>query len=193
MNVFLKKDVLYYGNLELLPNDNLTIFCEITYSQAIFTNTSHQSSSITFQPPEPNCGLSEELGSLLKNGKFSDVTILVNGTEYPVHKTLLVARSSVFSAMFKQNGMLESENNRIEITDIGENVMEEMLRYIYTGNVEKLDELAGDLLEAADKYDLGKLKTMCENALISNLSVDSAAETLALADLHHANELKSKR
>ncbi|KAL6953835.1 hypothetical protein U1Q18_046965 [Sarracenia purpurea var. burkii] len=69
--------------------------------------------------------------------------------------------------------------------------MEEKLRYIYTGNVENLDELADDLLEAADKYDLGDLKVMCENALSNNLSVDSAAKTLALADLHHAKELKS--
>ncbi|KAL6953834.1 hypothetical protein U1Q18_046964 [Sarracenia purpurea var. burkii] len=59
------------------------------------------------------------------------------------------------------------------------------------GKVENLDELADDLFEAADKYDLAELKTMCENALCNNLSVDGAAKTLALADLHHANELKS--
>ncbi|KAL6953838.1 hypothetical protein U1Q18_046968, partial [Sarracenia purpurea var. burkii] len=72
------------------------------------------------------------------------------------------------------------------------NVMEEVLRYIYTGNVENLEELADDLFEAADKYDLAELKAMCENVLSSNLSVDSAAKTLALADMHHANELKSE-
>ncbi|KAL6953833.1 hypothetical protein U1Q18_046963 [Sarracenia purpurea var. burkii] len=144
---FLKKNTLF-NNAKLLPNDKLTIFCQITYSQMIFTSTSHQSNSITFQPSVPNNRLSEELGSLLKNGKFSDVTILVNGTEYPVHKTLLVARSAVFTAMFDQ--------------------------------------------KAADKYDLGELKALCENVLSNNLSADSAAKTLALADLHHASELKSK-
>ncbi|KAL6953837.1 hypothetical protein U1Q18_046967 [Sarracenia purpurea var. burkii] len=187
-----EKDVLRSSKHELLPNDELTIFCEITYSQVISTCTSHRSNSITFQASVPNNRLLEDFGSLLKNGKFADVTISVNGTEYSVHKTILAARSAVFSAMFEQNGMRESVKNRIDVTDIRENVMEEMLRYIYTGKVENLDEMAYDLFEAADKYDLAELKAMCENVLCNNLSVDSAAKTLDLADLHHANELKSE-
>ncbi|KAL6953827.1 hypothetical protein U1Q18_046957 [Sarracenia purpurea var. burkii] len=187
----LNRDTLFDKKDELLPNDKLTIFCEITYSQVDFTSTSHQSNLITFQPPVTN-RLSEDFGSILKNGKFADVTILVNGTEYPVHKTILAARSAVFSAMFEQHGMQESEKNRIDVTDISQNVMEEMLRYIYTGNVGNLDELADDLFEAADKYDLGELKALCENFLNNDLSIDNAASTLALADLHRAYELKSK-
>ncbi|KAL6953832.1 hypothetical protein U1Q18_046962 [Sarracenia purpurea var. burkii] len=94
--------------------------------------------------------------------------------------------------MFERNDMRENVRNCIVVTDIGENVIEEMLRYIYTGNVENLDDLADDLFQAADKYDLGELKAICENVLSSNLSDDSAAKTLVLADLHRAYELKSK-
>ncbi|KAL6953830.1 hypothetical protein U1Q18_046960 [Sarracenia purpurea var. burkii] len=186
---FLKRDILFIQKKKLLPNDILTIFCQITYSSAIFTNTSHQSNSISF---EPSVRLSKDFGSLLKNRKFADFTIMANGTEYPVHKNVLAARSTVFSAMFEPNGMQESEKNRIDITDIREDVMVEMLRYIYTGNVENLDALVDGLFEAADKYDLGELKTLCENVLINNMSVASAVDTLTMADMHHANELKSK-
>ncbi|KAL6953831.1 hypothetical protein U1Q18_046961 [Sarracenia purpurea var. burkii] len=94
--------------------------------------------------------------------------------------------------MLKQNGMQESEKNRIDITDISENVMVEVLRYMYTGNVENLEELADDLFNAADKYDLGELKALCENILSNNLSIDNAAKTLALADMHNANKLKTE-
>ncbi|KAL6953829.1 hypothetical protein U1Q18_046959 [Sarracenia purpurea var. burkii] len=187
---FVNRDLLFKNRNELIPDNKLTIFCEITYFH-IFTSISHQPNLITVRPPVTN-RLSEDFGSMLKNRKFADVTIVVNGTEYPVHRTVLAARSAVFSAMFEQNGMKESEKNRIDVTDISEDVMEEMLRYIYTANVKNLNDIADDLFEAADKYDLGELKVLCESFLYNDLSVDNAASTLALADLHRAYGFKSK-
>ncbi|CAJ0951698.1 unnamed protein product [Ranitomeya imitator] len=52
--------------------------------------------------------------------------------------------------------------------------------------------MADDLLAAADKYALERLKVMCEEALCSNLSVENAAEILILADLHSADQLKTQ-
>lgn len=52
--------------------------------------------------------------------------------------------------------------------------------------------MADDLLAAADKYALERLKVMCEDALCSNLSVENAAEILILADLHSADQLKTQ-
>ena len=43
----------------------------------------------------------------------------------------------------------------------------------------------------SSKYDLGRLKTMCEESLCNSLSVENAAETLILADLHSAEQLKA--
>lgn len=42
------------------------------------------------------------------------------------------------------------------------------------------------------QYALEKLKVMCEEALCVNLSVETAAETLILADLHSADQLKTQ-
>lgn len=41
--------------------------------------------------------------------------------------------------------------NRVEITDVDQNVMSEMLRFIYTDKVVNLDKMADELLAAADK------------------------------------------
>ena len=41
------------------------------------------------------------------------------------------------------------------------------------------------------QYDLERLKVMCEEALCSNLSVETAADVLILADMHSANQLKA--
>lgn len=53
------------------------------------------------------------------------------------------------------------------------------------------DTLAAKLLAAADKYDLGRLRLLCESYLCKDISVNSVASTLALADRHHAMELKA--
>lgn len=41
------------------------------------------------------------------------------------------------------------------------------------------------------QYNLDRLKLMCEEALCHSLTDDNAAETLILADLHSAEQLKS--
>lgn len=42
------------------------------------------------------------------------------------------------------------------------------------------------------QYALERLKVMCEDALCTSLSVESAAEILILADLHSADQLKTQ-
>lgn len=113
------------------------------------------------------------------------------GKEYQAHKAVLAARSPVFAAMFEHE-MEERKHNRVEITDVDADVLREMLRFIYTGKSNNLEKMADDLLAAADKYALERLKVMCEEALCSGLSVDNAAEVLILADLHSADQLKAQ-
>lgn len=53
------------------------------------------------------------------------------------------------------------------------------------------DSLTARLLAAADKYDLGRLRLLCESYLCKDISVNSVASTLALADRYHALELRA--
>lgn len=53
------------------------------------------------------------------------------------------------------------------------------------------DTLIAKLLIAADKYDLGRLRRMCESRLCKDISVNSVSRALALADSHHAIQLKA--
>jgi speckle-type POZ protein len=55
-----------------------------------------------------------------------------------------------------------------------------------------VDKMADLLLSAADKYALDRLKVQCEEALCNNLDVDNVCDTLILADLHSAMQLKSQ-
>lgn len=185
---FIRRDFLLEEANGLLPDDKLTIFCEVSVV-ADCVNLSGQSSAVLFKVPE--CRLPEDLGDLYDNQKFSDVTLSVNGKEFQAHKAILAARSPVFEAMF-QHEMEERKQNRVAITDMSHEVMQEMLRFIYTDKAPDLDKMADDLLAAADKYALDRLKVMCEEALCADLSIENAAETLILADLHSAELLKAQ-
>lgn len=50
-------------------------------------NISGQSNTIQFKVPE--CRLSDDLGLLFENQKFSDVTLSVAGREFQAHKAIL--------------------------------------------------------------------------------------------------------
>ena len=134
--------------------------------------------------------LSQNYSNLLKDGKFSDVKIVVDGSEMSAHKAVLSARSPVFNAMFETE-MLESRENLIRIEDFSKEVVEELLKFIYSGKVSNLAKVAKDLLSAADKYELPQLSELCEQFLMSDLSVESAPEILVLSHLHKAVKLKS--
>ena len=77
-----------------------------------------------------------------------------------------------------EHDMEESKRNRVDVTDVDSDVMADMLRFIYTGKVQNfpkllvntfisflflfqapnLETMAADLLAAADKYALDRLK-----------------------------------
>ena len=59
-----------------------------------------------------------------------------------------------------------------------------MLLYIYTGNTPNLNKLAGDLLGAAEQYQLEMLKNICEEKLCSSLEISNSVNHLILGDLY---------
>ena len=64
----------------------------------------------------------------------------------------------MLAAMFEHD-MEEKKNSRVEVKDVEPEVMAELLRFIYTGKTAaNLDTMAADLLAAADKYALERLK-----------------------------------
>ncbi|GIY42884.1 protein roadkill [Caerostris darwini] len=183
---FIRRDFLLDETNGLLTDDKLTLFCEVSVV-ADTVNISGQTSAIQFKVPE--CHLPDDIGELFEDKKFSDVVISANGQEFFAHKAILAARSPVFAAMFEHD-MEEKKQNRVEIYDMEADVLKEMLRFIYTGRSSNLGNMPDDLLAAADKYALDRLKVLCEEELCQNLSIETVAEALILADLHNADQLK---
>ncbi|GBN52132.1 Speckle-type POZ protein-like A, partial [Araneus ventricosus] len=115
---------------------------------------------------------------------FSDVNVNCGTVSFSAHKNILCARSPVFAAMFTTE-MKETLENKVEISDISSQVLKTMLTYIYTGKTGELSvQSAGELLFAADMYQLQDLKRVCSDFLKSCVSAENVLRTLVLGYLH---------
>lgn len=138
----------------------------------------------------PASQLIPNFARLLEDQTFSDVTIAVGSREFLAHKAILAARSKVFAAMFTHD-MLESKLDRVVIRDCEPAIFEELLRFIYTDSVRgDVDAMALDLLKVADKYDLEKLKALCERSLCAKITEQTVIGTLTTADLFRGQQLR---
>lgn len=152
----------------------------------------------------PESDIGDHFGTLLENEEGSDITFNVSGEKFRAHKLVLAARSPVFENDFVN--MMEEDNDEILVTEMEPRVFKALLHFIYKDTLPEDDEfleassssvpslpdsLPAKLLAAADKYDLPRLRLMCESVLCKDISVNSVSHILALADLYHAADLKS--
>ena len=139
--------------------------------------------------PTPVSSLASDiLEAIEDNEEFQDITLMVGseGTreEIKANKFMLMARSPVFAGMFRSN-MVEEKTSTIKIIDIEPDVFKVVLSFLYTGEVKQdLSSLSliKQVLVAADKYAIDRLRTLCENLLINYITDESAASLLVFAD-----------
>jgi len=189
---FVSHPELRHPNLNLLPNDTLTLLCEISIAgdNIITSGTSKPIHNKLSKQLETSNRLSQDISAIFDNGRFSDCTVVCDSREFHCHKNILSARSTVFEAMFTHD-MTENRSSLVDIVDLDGDIVNDMINYIYSGRVENLDQKADRLISAAEKYDLGELKGLCETALCDNINTDNVLDLLVLADLHCASSVRN--
>ncbi|CAM0904489.1 unnamed protein product [Alopecurus aequalis] len=142
--------------------------------------------------------IGDHLGQLLDSAHGSDVSFIVDGKKFTAHRAVLAARSPVFKAELF-GAMAEATMSHITLEDVDPAAFEVLLRFIYTDVLPPDDDLAGSLVEmyrhllaAADRYAMDRLKLMCADKLLDNVSVDTVADTLDCAETYNCRELKEK-
>ncbi|KAF7110314.1 LOW QUALITY PROTEIN: hypothetical protein CFC21_110443 [Triticum aestivum] len=164
-------------------DDCFSIRCDLTIIKNN-NNTLHQE---TMVPPSD---LHRHLGNLLESMDGADVTFLVGGDKFLAHRIVLAARSSVFKTELL-GAMKEKVNNLVEIKEMEPDAFRCLLRFIYTDLLPDLDVvMASHLLVAADRYNVERLKLICEHKLCSNIHTNMVATSLALAEQHSCKRLK---
>ena len=133
------------------------------------------------------------LSLLFEDPTLSDLAFEVEGEFIIAHSIIVAARSPVLAAMF-QHDFSERHARVVIVQDTKALVFKQLLRYIYTGKAPDIgkEDIARDLLVAADKYAVESLKEECIEILIEMTNVDNAIPILILAHPHSAPKLLQK-
>ncbi|CAM0874005.1 unnamed protein product [Alopecurus aequalis] len=172
-----------------LKDDIFSVRCNITMQRNIYTES--VPASVGMLPPHD---MVQHLGQLLSTGDGADVTFEVGEEMFPAHRCILAARSSVFSAELL-GPMKEKTDARVRIDGVEAKVFKAMLHFVYTDSLPHIDVcdakgMAQHLLVVADRYNLGRLMSICEDMLHRHIDTSSVATILTLAEQHGCGGLK---
>ena len=137
--------------------------------------------------------LLERLDILRNNDSFCDVTIAVKDEEFKAHRAVLAAASPLFLALLTSD-MKEGNEQliKVDLEEATESVMEDALKYLYTGNVTIIEERAHNLLATANYLLLPGLKTMVSDFLEDRVTTQNCVFNYYFADKYECVELKAK-
>ncbi|XP_055951719.1 speckle-type POZ protein-like [Argiope bruennichi] len=202
-----KSDLINHKN-RYLPNDILTLRFELIISTglaveavekvvsdytSLTTNevTHSWQNSITQEKIFHNpCSLTSDLMSLYTEQSLCDMKLQTKTNTFPVHTSILGARSPVFKAMFSSE-MKEKINGSADVSDLDDETVRRLLLYFYSDKLEDLNwNVAFQLYKAADKYSVISLKEKCSFFMKSNLHLENVCDALILSDLHQDKDLK---
>ncbi|KAL9952456.1 hypothetical protein ACROYT_G039717 [Oculina patagonica] len=107
------------------------------------------------------------------------------------HRIVLCAASPFFFNAFNSD-MKEKKEGVIRLEEMSKAVMEEVLKYLYTGHVDIGEANACDLMAAADYFLLPTLKNLCSNVIAEALSFSSCITAYYLAERYRCKDLQIK-
>lgn len=178
---FVERAHLFDNNHEYyLNSDVLTVYCEFSV-----VRESGNVRCANFNTKDLARTVSEDIKELFETQKFSDFSLVIHGRTLKVHKIILAARSPLFAAIMPE------AQNKMEINDLSYDAAVEFLRYVYTGQVETIDNISKELLLASIKYQMDGLKPICYENIMSSLVVANAADLLKFAHENKLDELKT--
>jgi hypothetical protein len=127
---------------------------------------------------------------LFEDKVFTDFTIVCSDNkEIDTHRCILATNSPVFNAML-QTQMTESKNGKMKVDDIKGEVMEEILKFMYTQDDTPLSLVhLKDIYYGAEKYQIAKLKEKCISYMVEFMNIKNVLHYLMLAEFYNDNYL----
>ncbi|KAI3843216.1 hypothetical protein MKX03_009815 [Papaver bracteatum] len=179
-----------------LKDDRLSIHGTVSIVQTRFEEDKR------YVIPVPPSDMIQNLKGLLESEVGSDITFHIGSEEFRAHKSILAARSRVFKAMFY--GLVGNPDMKtVVIEEFDPFAFKAMLLFLYSDELPEAHELFDSesvctsttlmrhMLAAADRFDLARLKLMCEAKLYEDIAANTVVDTLSLAERYQCPELKT--
>ncbi|XP_058788785.1 uncharacterized protein LOC131662841 [Phymastichus coffea] len=187
---FVKKDLLFNKKKNLLQDNTLVIVCFVTFG----LNTEKrygQKNTLNYCEHKFLLAVSDDLEKLLLTSKYSDITLIVGGKKFLLHRAVLAVRSPMMLNMI--NELFEKQGTKIvEWNDIDQAEFSELLLFIYSGKLNYLKHLAKGLYTKANRFQLEDLKCICEMYICKNLTVENVCDNFVFAHVNNVRKLKSR-
>uniref|UniRef100_A0A3Q4MYH8 Kelch-like family member 40a n=1 Tax=Neolamprologus brichardi TaxID=32507 RepID=A0A3Q4MYH8_NEOBR len=112
--------------------------------------------------------LQDGLCDLLENDRFVDCVLKIQDKEFPCHRLVLAASSPFFKAMFLSN-LEESKKKEVVLKNVEPGVMEMILRYLYTSDINLTEQNVQDIFMVANMYQIPSIFSVCVSYLQEKL------------------------
>jgi len=124
----------------------------------------------------------QDLQIAINNEEYSDIKFLLSdGSFVNGHKPILSSRSEYFSTIFGSS-FIEGGADVITIKEVDKDVFLALLKFIYTNEIEIIQNRAVDILINAARFLLDELKQRIELAMESDISNDTVIDMLMFSD-----------
>ncbi len=131
------------------------------------------------------------LNSLRQSGTFCDITICVDGEEFPSHRLVLAAFSPYFKAMFSSD-LAESKQEKVTINGVDAAMIKLLLDYAYTSEVFINKSNVQSLLSAANLLQVLPVRDACCRLMEKNMDETNCLGIHCFAEAHACKDLQEK-
>lgn len=161
----------------------------LTESQSSTTPPSSASGGGSCRIDEFPKELVDNLHRFRNENLFTDISIYVDGVEFPCHKVILCASSTYFRTMFTCD-LKESRLGKVYLENMSPWTMKRLLDYVYTGKIEINLANVIDLLNAALLFELNQLVDKCVGFVLDNIDLNNCVELNLFASMHQLKKLE---
>ena len=120
-----------------------------------------------------------KLNEFLADGKYCDVNIRIDGKSFKCHRLVLSAASEYFDTMFSEH----SRGKYFTLEEVDAEIFEEVVRYVYTGDVILTEGNVLGVLRASQFYKLLGVEELCCQFIQKHLPVLGMTEIFIYASL----------
>ena len=139
----------------------------------------------------PYCwDMMQTLDKTRKENLLSDVTLNVEGQTFAAHRCVLAASSKFFRSLFT-NDMKEKSASIVSLEGIPVMVMDQLLSYLYTGEIKVSETSAEDLIASANYLLLPRLKNIACKFIERHMSASNCIFNYLFAEKYECKELQN--